>query len=127
VKTVVLSLLLLLASVAAFADGPDPLEAGKIGTLIAAVENLQGAVFIRNGSEHTPREAAEHLRLKLGKAGRRVRTAEDFIRYCASRSSLSGKPYLIRYEDGTTVTTDFLEEKFAALAPVKNQRSGGKP
>ncbi|MCE1204761.1 MAG: DUF5329 domain-containing protein [Holophagaceae bacterium] len=78
-------------------------EAQKIEALIQAVAGLQGAVFIRNGSEHAPKEAAEHLRLKWKNAGRRVKTAPEFIQHCGSGSSLSGKPYEIRLQDGRTV------------------------
>ncbi|WP_257310954.1 DUF5329 domain-containing protein [Geothrix fuzhouensis] len=78
-------------------------EAQKIEALIQAVANLEGAVFLRNGAEHAPKAAADHLRLKWRNAGRRVKTAPDFIRYCASGSSLSGQPYEIRLKDGRTV------------------------
>jgi len=81
---------------------PTP-EAQKIEALIQAVAALQGAVFIRNGTEHTPAEAAEHLRLKWRNAGKRVKTAPDFIQHCATGSSMSGKPYEIRLKDGRTV------------------------
>ena len=54
-------------------------------------------------AEHTPKEAADHLRLKWKNAGGRVKKAPDFIQYCASESSLSGKPYEIRFKDGRTV------------------------
>lgn len=84
------------------APAPVP-EAQTIEALIQAVADLQGAVFIRNGSEHTPKEAAEHLRLKWRNAGRRVKTAPEFIQHCASGSSMSGKPYEIRLGDGRTV------------------------
>ncbi|NWJ40768.1 MAG: DUF5329 domain-containing protein [Geothrix sp.] len=84
------------------APAPTP-EAQKIEALIQAVADLQGAVFIRNGTEHSPKEAADHLRLKWKNAGRRVKTAPEFIQYCASGSSLSGKPYEIRLQDGRTV------------------------
>ena len=40
------------------APAPIP-EARKIEALIQAVADLQGAVFIRNGTEHAPKEAAE--------------------------------------------------------------------
>lgn len=40
-------------------------EKQKIDRLIAAVEALDGAVFLRNGAEHSPKDAAEHLRRKL--------------------------------------------------------------
>ena len=78
-------------------------EVQKIEALIEAVANLEDAVFIRNGAEHTPKEAADHLRLKWKNAGGRVKKAPDFIRYCASESSLSGKPYTIQFKDGRTV------------------------
>ena len=75
-------------------------ETAKIQALISAVETSDGLVFIRNGSAHQPASAASHLRLKWKNAGKRVRTAEDFIRYCATGSSMSGKPYQIRFADG---------------------------
>jgi len=84
------------------APAPTP-EAQKIEALIQAVAALQGAVFIRNGTEHTPAEAAEHLRLKWRNAGKRVKTAPEFIQHCASGSSMSGRPYEIRFKDGHTV------------------------
>jgi len=83
---------------------PAPLpEAQKIEALIQAVANLQGAVFIRNGTEHTPQAAADHLRLKWKNAGAKVKTAPDFIQHCASGSSMSGRQYEIRLRDGRTV------------------------
>ncbi len=75
-------------------------ETAKIHALISTVEKSEGLIFIRNGSTHDPAQAASHLRLKWNNAGKRVRTAEDFIRYCATGSSLSGKPYQIRFADG---------------------------
>lgn len=84
------------------APAPAP-EAQKIEALIQAVAGLQGAVFLRNGAEHTPQAAAEHLRLKWKNAGSRVKTAPDFIERCASGSSVSGQPYRIRLRDGRTV------------------------
>ncbi len=78
-------------------------ESPKIEALIQAVANLQGATFLRNGTEYTPKDAADHLRLKWRKAGGRVKTAPDFIRACASESSMSSKPYEIRLGDGRTV------------------------
>jgi len=89
--------------VPAFIESAPQTEAQKIETLIRAVADLKQAVFIRNGIEHTPKEAADHLSLKWTNAGRRVKTAPQFIQYCASGSSLSGKPYEIRFKDGRTL------------------------
>lgn len=74
-------------------------EGQKIQLLISAVER-SGGRFYRNGSWHPAAAAAEHMRLKLSRAGGRVETAQDFIRYIATRSSLSGEAYRIRLPDG---------------------------
>ena len=81
------------------------------------METLQGVSFIRNGLEYDAAKAADHLRLKLRAAGDRVRTAEDFIRLCGSKSSLSGEPYRIRFPDGTSMDVEaFLRQKLKSLA-----------
>ena len=78
-------------------------EQVKIQSLIASIEQLKGAVFIRNGTEYDAPKAADHLRLKLKYAGKRVQTADQFISNLATGSSMSGKPYRIRFADGHTV------------------------
>lgn len=95
-------------------------ETQRIDTLIKSIEALQGqAVFIRNGAEHDAKAAGEHLRLKWRKAGDRVKSAADFIRYCATSSSTSGQPYKIRYKDGHEVTSaDFLWTALKQLDPA---------
>lgn len=105
------------AARAARADAAPALsEAQKIDRLIAHLGALEGAVFIRNGKEYGPVEAAKHLQYKREKAGARVKTAEDFIRLCASHSYLSGEAYLIRLNDGRTRTAeDVLREELARL------------
>lgn len=97
----------------------DNLEKKKIDFLITSVENLKDAKFIRNDEEYDAKKAAEHLRLKLNKAGERVKTAEDFIKLCASKSYMTGKPYMIKYQDGKTVESGkFLREKLKEYKPV---------
>ncbi len=76
-----------------------------IASLLAKVR-ASDVVFIRNGVEHSPAEAAEHLEGKWRGAGEEVATPEDFIRICASRSSWSGQPYTVRRGDGTVVSSE---------------------
>jgi hypothetical protein len=76
---------------------------------------MPNVVFIRNGKEYSANKAAEHLRLKWEKAGRHVKTAEDFIELCGSRSSISGKLYKMRFADGriensAVILKEFLRE-----------------
>jgi len=98
-------LLVLLALAPVAAHARDAKEDARIEHLISSVEKLEGAKFIRNGTEYDPKDAGAHLRMKLGKAGDRVKTAKDFIDGIASKSSFSGNPYKIRKKDGSITHT----------------------
>jgi hypothetical protein len=99
---------------AAVATAASPAEERRIEFLIHSIEVLPGAQFIRNGVSYGAHAAADHLRLKRQRAGNRVATAEDFIRYCAATSSMSGVPYRIRFADGRETTSEtFLRTQLA--------------
>ena len=99
----------------ALAKAP-PAEVRKIEALIAAVEAMPDAKFIRNGTAHDAAAAADHLRLKWRNGGRRIATARDFIRYCATESSLTGRKYRIRFADGREVdSADFFNAELARI------------
>lgn len=91
-------------------------EAARIRQLIDHVRSLEGAMFIRNGEEHTPAEAADHLQRKWDSAGDEITTAEQFIDQLASKSSTSGEPYIIRLQDGTKVPSgQYLRERLKEI------------
>jgi hypothetical protein len=100
-------------SAATLGAGADAVsERDKIEQLIDHVGALQGAVFIRNGEEHPPAEAAEHLRRKWESAGGEIATADDFIEKLASKSSVSGEEYKLRLQDGTELSSgEYLREQ----------------
>lgn len=52
--------------------------------------------FIRNGTEYPSDKARDHLASKYQFAASRITTAEEFIRYLATESSMSGEPYHVR-------------------------------
>lgn len=104
-----------------------PTEPQKIEAIIRVLENLKDAQFIRNGSAYNATEAGAHLRMKLKYAGRTVKTAPDFIRLCGSASSMSGKPYLIRYKDGREVKSgDFLWTELKKLEETRGDEKSPK-
>ena len=104
--------LVLIAPIASAAERA-PAAQDEINHLLSFIEN-SGLRFSRNGSEHTAKESADHLRDKLGQAGGRVKTADDFIVGIASKSYLSGKPYLMKTRDGKEVPTGpWLSEELA--------------
>jgi hypothetical protein len=64
------------------------------------------ATFIRNGQSHTPAEAAAHIKAKYEHFKSEIKTPEDFIRLSASKSLLTGEPYLVRTRDGKEMHLD---------------------
>jgi len=91
-------------------------ETQRIEALIRSVEALPNARFVRNDAAHDASKAGEHLRLKLRESRGRCKTAEDFIRVCASGSSVSRKPYQIRFADGTVQSSEaFLRARLKEL------------
>jgi hypothetical protein len=119
-KKIPIALMLFLSLVVAPVYAHDFSEPAKIQYLIGSVETLEGARFIRNGREYDTQAASNHLRLKLKTAGDKVRTAEDFIKLCASQSSMTGESYLIRLADGTTVKSEvFFGDRLKTFAKDK--------
>lgn len=96
-----IAVLLLVSTVGTLSAAPSAREKQRIDALIAAVEK-SGLIFIRNGSEHSAADAASHMRLKFNNAGNRINTAEQFIDYLASKSSITGSPYFLKFPDGRT-------------------------
>jgi len=118
-----ITFLLLCCVTLTHAEDMASVEFRKINYLIAAIESLPDAQFIRNNTAYDAKSAADHLRLKWKNAGAKVVTADDFIRLCGSVSSMSGKPYQIRYSDGQVITSAaFLREKLARYVdkPISN-------
>ncbi len=86
----------------------------EINGLIAAVET-SGCVFIRNGDRHDAEAAADHLRLKYRRGRRYADTAEHFIERLASKSSWSGKLYMIECEGQSEPSGDWLRGQLAEI------------
>ena len=83
----------------------------EIDYLISEV-GKSGCKFIRNGKRHSGRDARAHLRSKRRLNAHLIDSTEEFIDRIASKSSTSGKPYLIscRGQDRQTAN-----EWFSAL------------
>jgi hypothetical protein len=81
-------------------------ENDKIEKLILSLGGIEGATFIRNGQAHTVDEAIAHLRAKWEWKKSEIKTAEDFITLIGSRSSTTGKQYVIRHSYGSEITSE---------------------
>ena len=78
-------------------------EKQKIELLIKQVGDLKDAKFVRNGSTHEPATAVRFLRGKWDANKADVKSVRDFIDKVATKSGTSGKPYLIRFNDGKVI------------------------
>ena len=91
-------------------------EKEKFEQLIQRVENLQDAKFVRNGKEYDAKTAGKFLKGKWDANSSKIKTAQDFIEVAATKSSTSGKPYLIRYADGKEIpSAEFLTAELKAI------------
>jgi hypothetical protein len=120
-KTIAVLAFLFLALLPAIARAaPAADESAAIDHLIAFVRDSK-LVFIRNGSEYDSAAAAEHIASKYAQVKDKITTAEDFIDNVASRSSYSGKPYMIRWPDNSLApAADWLHKE------LKKYREGLK-
>ena len=81
--------------------------------------------FIRNNNQFAGKEAADHIQNKYAYFRDKIKSPEDFIELCATRSLLSGKPYLVINEKGAIVSTNAWLR--AELAAYRNGITGKSP
>jgi hypothetical protein len=77
-------------------------ETKEIEALIKRIES-SAIVFVRNGEEHTPQEAADHLRSKWKQSGGKITTKQAFIDQLATKSSMTGELYYVILKDGRKI------------------------
>ena len=59
----------------------------------------------RNGKFYKGNEAVSHIKKKYEYFRNKITTTEEFIEYTATKSTISGKDYLVRCGDGETFKT----------------------
>ena len=95
---------------------PPAHEQSRIERLIRFVEAQKDMKFIRNGSEYSCSDAGRFLRGKLESMGGEVTTAREFIERIATKSSMSGKPYHVKFADGRLMpAAQFLGEELKRI------------
>jgi hypothetical protein len=72
-----------------------------------------GCTFVRNGVESDAAAARDHIQAKYAHAKRQVDSAEDFIRLVASRSSMTGKPYVVHCGSTQFLSADWLTDELS--------------
>lgn len=82
-------------TVHAAAAGADAPANDEIDHLLHYVA-VSSCTFVRNGTEYPADKASEHLASKYHFVGARIASAEDFIKYLATQSSITGEPYHVK-------------------------------
>jgi len=115
-RIIFVTALLLLSSISLAEEKKKLTEDEKIDALIKHVENLKDAKFVRNGTEHDPSEAAQLMKFKWDNNKDDIKTAKDFIRICATKSTTSGEAYLVRFKNGKELkSADYLTAELEKL------------
>jgi hypothetical protein len=76
--------------------------------------------FIRNSVAYDGAQAADHIKDKYEHYREDIRSAEDFIALAASKSAMSGKPYLVQCDAAEIPAAEWLTQELSAF----RQRSG---
>ncbi|MBV1916253.1 MAG: DUF5329 domain-containing protein [Pseudomonadales bacterium] len=112
--------LLFCGGVTASGAASDKVADAEINYLIQAVGN-SGCTFLRNGTEHSPKDAENHMRLKYKNGKRWIDSAEQFIERLATKSSWTGTPYyLLCKGKEPQLSSIWMTDQLAAYRASKN-------
>ena len=68
-----------------------------------------GCTFIRNNKVYDAAQAHDHINRKYEHVKTRISSAEQFITYAASKSSITGKKYEVTCGETTMLSKEWLE------------------
>jgi hypothetical protein len=106
-----MAVILTVAATALFCQVPAGGDGGQAEPVDKIVQHLIAYVarsdltFVRNSRQYTAKEAAEHMQKKYEYYRDDIETPEGFIEMCATRSILSGEPYMIINKQGEKIRT----------------------
>ena len=86
----------------------------EIASLLLFIEQSE-CTFIRNGKHYDALKAREHIEKKYTYYKERITTAEDFILYSATKSSITGEPYRVICNGENMITADWLNAELVEL------------
>jgi hypothetical protein len=87
----------------------------EIASLLLFIERSEECTFIRNGKHYDSHKALQHVEKKYAYLKERINSAEDFILYSATKSSITGRPYMVVCSGVSISTSDWLNAKLDKL------------
>jgi hypothetical protein len=109
-KALVFAALVFCAPPPTLAASPEA-EIGHLLDFIAA----SPCAFIRNDVAYDGAQAVDHIKDKYDHYREDIHSAEDFIALAASKSAMSGKPYLVTCDGAETSAAEWLTQELAAF------------
>jgi hypothetical protein len=109
-KAFVFAALIVCASSPTLAASPEA-EIDHLLTFIAG----SPCVFIRNGVAYDGAQAVAHIKDKYEHYREDIRSAEDFIALAASKSAMTGKPYLVQCDGAKIPAAEWLRQELSAF------------
>ena len=85
---------------------------GEIQHLLQYIEN-SGCEFERNGTVYDAKEARSHIERKYNHVKKHVDATEDFIKYAATESSISGRKYHVTCSGSKQASAEWLNNELA--------------
>ena len=79
----------------------------EITSLLHFIEQSE-CTFIRNGKHYDSVKSRQHIEIKYNYYKKLITTAEDFIQYSATASSITGKPYWVICNGVSMNSSDWL-------------------
>jgi len=105
-------IILSLGALSSLADVPES-QKHEVEHLLEFVESTR-CMFERNGKKHSGEEASKHIERKYKHYRDQIATTEEFIEYAATKSSMSGRYYLVYCEtDAPVKSKDWLLEELS--------------
>ena len=98
----------------------------EIEHLLSFVER-SGCSFIRNGKTYTAVKARQHIAKKYDYLKNRIKSAEQFITYTASKSSMTGESYSVICGAETLSSKEWLETELREYRQLRDraEEAGG--
>ena len=116
-QSALLALLAILIAVPVSSSVPSTTQ-GEIAHLLSQIAQSD-CQFIRNSKTYSPEQAVEHINNKYNYLKNRIKTTEQFIKYAASRSSITGSDYHIRCGEVTITSREWLEEQLRMYRQIQ--------
>jgi len=122
IRHAVLAAIATLALAQPAAASPDGAAKDEIDHLLNFVAT-SSCTFVRNGTEYPGAQAREHLAGKYQFAGGRISTAEDFIKYLATGSSMSGEAYHVKCGDAEALSAAWLTDELVRYRKLQHAQA----